>query len=65
MQAARTQQKFVVDKRGRRSAVILPLREYEQLLEDLHDLAVVAERRNESPIDLAELKRRLRRRAPV
>ncbi len=65
MQSASTRQKFVVDQKGRRSAIILPLREYEQLMEDLHDLAVVAERRKEVPIDLADLKRRLKRRAPV
>ena len=55
----------MVDKKGKRSAVVLPLRDYEQLLEDLHDLAVVAERRDETSIDLAEIKRRLKRRAPV
>ncbi|HEV8594450.1 MAG TPA: type II toxin-antitoxin system Phd/YefM family antitoxin [Thermoplasmata archaeon] len=65
MQSASTRRKFVVDQKGRRSAVILPLREYEQLMGDLHDLAVVAERRKEVPIDVAELKRRLNRRAPV
>ncbi len=57
--------RFLVDGKGRRSAVVLPLEDYEQLLEDLHDLAVVAERRNETPIDIAEIKRRLKRRAPV
>ncbi len=65
MQAARAQQRFVVDEKGRRSAVILSMRDYEKLMEDLHDLAVVAERRKEVPIDLAELKRRLKKRAPV
>lgn len=39
-------------------AVILPIREYERLLEDLHDLSVVAERRDESPVSLAEMKQR-------
>jgi PHD/YefM family antitoxin component YafN of YafNO toxin-antitoxin module len=52
-------QQFVVDREGRRRAVILPLEEYEQLLEDLHDLAVVAERRDEETISLDEMKRRL------
>ena len=36
-----------------------PSSEYEQLLEDLHDLAVVAERRDDETIDEAELRRRL------
>jgi hypothetical protein len=31
------------------------------LLEDLHDLAVVAERRKETPISLEEMKRRLKK----
>jgi hypothetical protein len=36
------------------------LPESQQLMEDLHDLAVVAERREEKPISLEEMKRRLR-----
>ena len=52
-------EQFIVDERGDRIAVILPLEEYEQLQEALHDLAVVAERRTESTITLEELKKRL------
>ena len=41
--------------------MILPLNEFEQLLEDLEDLAAVAERRHEPSVShsdlLAELKR--------
>ena len=58
MNALREQ--YVVDSEGERIAVILPVKRYEQLLEDLHDLAVVAERREEEPISLEEIKRRLR-----
>lgn len=54
------EQRFVVDRDGNRQAVIIPLKEYEQLMEDLHDLAVVAERRDEEAISLDEMKRRLR-----
>lgn len=52
-------EQFIVDEQGERIAVILSLEEYEQLQEDLHDLAVVAERRTESTITLEELKKRL------
>ncbi|MFH1635044.1 MAG: type II toxin-antitoxin system HicB family antitoxin [Chloroflexota bacterium] len=38
---------YIVDSAGQRTAVILPIQQYELLLEDLHDLAVVAERREE------------------
>ena len=50
---------YQTDAEGRRTAVVLPISEYEQLLEDLHDLAVVAERRDDETIDEAELRRRL------
>ena len=53
-------EQYVVDSDGKRTAVILPIEQYERLLEDLHDLAVVAERREEEPISLEEMKRRLK-----
>jgi hypothetical protein len=57
----RPQGQRVVDRRGRATGVLLPIKAYERLLEDLHDLAVVAERREEKPISLDELKRRFAR----
>lgn len=54
-------EKFVVDSNVRKTGVVLSLKRYEKLLEDLHDLAVVAERRSESTISIAEMKRRLKR----
>jgi len=41
--------------------VILPIEEYEQLLEDLHDLAVIAERRDEATVSFEEVKERLKK----
>jgi len=51
---------FLVDEGGRKTAVVLPVTRYRKLLEDLHDLAVVAERRDEEAISLHEMKRRLK-----
>ena len=51
---------YMVDSKGNRKAVVLPVKQYEQLIEDLHDLAVVAERREEEPISLEEMKLRLK-----
>jgi hypothetical protein len=52
---------YVTNQAGEKTAVILPINEFEELLEDLHDLAVVAERRDDESISheelLAELKR--------
>ena len=53
------QTQFIVDAKGKKTSVILSLRQYQKLLEDLHDLAVIAERRTETPISFDEMKRRL------
>jgi len=53
-------EQYVIDSRGRKTGVLLSLERYERLLEDLHDLAIIAERRDEEPISLEELKRRLK-----
>ncbi|MPZ50351.1 MAG: hypothetical protein GEU75_13805 [Dehalococcoidia bacterium] len=52
-------QQYIIDEQGKKTAVVLPIKDYERLLEDLHDLQVVAERRNESSLSLEELKAKL------
>jgi hypothetical protein len=42
--------KYITDDHGERTAVVLPISDYEKLLEDLEDLAAVAERREEPTI---------------
>ena len=53
------QAQFVVNAQGKKTGVLLSLKQYQKLLEDLHDLVVIAERRNEEPISLEEMQRRL------
>lgn len=52
---------YVSDESGRRTAVLLPVEEYERLLEDLEDLAAIAERRDEPTISHEELVSGLKR----
>jgi PHD/YefM family antitoxin component YafN of YafNO toxin-antitoxin module len=54
-------EQFIVDKEGHKTAVIVPVDEYEELLEDLHDLAIIAERRNEPHLAWNDVKERLKR----
>jgi len=54
------QEQFVVDAKGNRTGVILSMKRYQKLMEDLHDLAVVVERRAEKPVSLEEMKRQLK-----
>ena len=53
------QTKFLVDKDGRRTHAVMPIKAYEALLEDIHDAAVVIERRKEGSISIAKLKKQL------
>lgn len=52
---------FVTDGAGKRTGVLLPIHEYKELLEDLGDLAVAAERRDEPTVSHEELVAELRR----
>ncbi|MEK6681981.1 MAG: hypothetical protein AABY79_08465 [Nitrospirota bacterium] len=51
---------FIIDESGVKKAIILLMEDYEELLEDIHDLAVIAERKDEPSISLDELKKRLK-----
>ena len=57
---SKTRGQYIVDENGKKTAVVIPMEEYQRLLEDLHDLTVVAERRHEPTISFDELRRRLR-----
>ncbi|HEX8561194.1 MAG TPA: hypothetical protein VF668_24080 [Pyrinomonadaceae bacterium] len=52
---------YITNSDGEKTAVVVPIAEFEELLEDVGDLAAVAERREEATIShdelLAELKR--------
>ena len=54
------QAKYITDDNGEKIAVVLPIEEFENLLEDLNDLAVLAERREEATIPFDEVMERLK-----
>ncbi|HEX7319256.1 MAG TPA: hypothetical protein VF399_02725 [bacterium] len=55
------EKKYIVDDKGRKSAIIVPIEKYEELLEDIHDLAIVAERRDEETVSFYDLKKKLKK----
>ncbi len=57
--ANKLKEQYIVNKSGKKTAVILPVDEFEELLEDLHDLSVIAERKNEPSISHSEVKKQL------
>ncbi len=57
-----SRERYVTDRKGKRTGVVLSIKRYSRLIEDLHDFAVVAERRDEKPMTADDLKKRLHKR---
>jgi len=55
-------EKFIIDDKGKRKAVILDIKLYQEVLEDLEDLRLLAERKNEATSSLQEVEERLKAR---
>jgi PHD/YefM family antitoxin component YafN of YafNO toxin-antitoxin module len=54
-------EEYITDNKGKKTAVILPIKAYEEMVEDLHELSVVAERKNEPTMSFGEIKKRLKK----
>ena len=54
------QAQYITDDKGKKTAVILPIEEFEELLEDIEDLAVLLERRDEPTIPFDEVIAKLK-----
>ncbi len=52
---------YITDDKGNKKSVILPIDDFQDLLEDIEDLAAVAERRNETTVSHEELLRELKK----
>ena len=51
---------FITDANGKKMAVILDMKLYQEILEDLEDLRLLAERREEATSSLDEVEQRLK-----
>lgn len=54
-------EQFVIDSKGKKKAAIISIARYRALMEDLHDLAIVAERKNEPSIPIEKFKEKLKK----
>jgi len=52
--------KFITDQQGTKTGVLMDLADYEELIEDLEDLAAIADRRREPSIAHEEFLNQLR-----
>jgi PHD/YefM family antitoxin component YafN of YafNO toxin-antitoxin module len=53
--------KFIVSSGGRKEAVVLDMEDYNAMLEDIEDLKILAERKDEPARPLEEVEKRLKR----
>ena len=53
-------ERFVTDAKGRKKAVIIDIKLYREMLEDLEDLRLLAERKDEATSSLQEVEERLK-----
>jgi hypothetical protein len=51
---------YITDKKGQKKSVILPILDFQELIEDIKDLATVAERRDEPTVSHKELLKELK-----
>jgi|BarGraIncu00222A_1022003.scaffolds.fasta_scaffold60389_3 hypothetical protein len=53
--------RFVTNRKGKKTEVIMKVKDFEELLEDLNDMSIVAERRDEETISHKDLVKDLKR----
>ena len=61
VQISELQAQYVTNEAGEKTAVILPIEEFMELLEDMEDLAILAERRDEPTVSFDVVKNRLKK----
>ncbi|NKQ38444.1 MAG: hypothetical protein HF967_03030 [Methanosarcinales archaeon] len=55
------QEQYIINEMGQKTAVVIPIKEYEELIEDIHDITIITERQDESAITLEEIKYKLKK----
>ncbi len=60
MRANHIKKEFITDSKGEKKAVIIPIEEYIRLIEDLEDLAAIAERRKEPTSSMEDVLKELK-----
>ncbi len=60
MEETNSKRQYIINESGEKKFVVLPIDDYERLLEDVRDLAAIVERRDEPKISLEELENGLK-----
>ncbi len=60
MEETRVKRQYIVNESGKKTFVVLSVEDYRRLMDDIKDLAAIAECRDEPRISLEELERNLK-----
>ncbi len=55
------EQQYLINAKNQKTAIILPITKYKKMMEDIHDLSIIAERKDEPTLSLEEIKKRLKK----
>jgi len=51
---------YITDEDGNKTSVVMPVEEYQEILEDIQDLVAIAERKDEESVSLDKIKKTLK-----
>ncbi len=57
--------RYITDKKGNKKEVVLPIKDFNELIEDLEDLSVIQQRKNERIIKHEDIVKILKINAPL
>lgn len=58
-------EQFLIDDKGKKTAVVIPMKEYEAMLEDLHDLKAAAMRKKDKTVTISDMKTRMKKHGKI
>ncbi|MCP4695916.1 MAG: hypothetical protein GY862_03560 [Gammaproteobacteria bacterium] len=53
--------KYIMDDKGRKSSVVISIADFQELIEDIEDLAAIAERKDEGTVSHKDLLEELKK----
>ncbi len=60
MDSVKKEIRFITDENGNKQSVVIPVETYEEIIEDIRDLAAIAERKDDKTLSLEEVKKNLK-----
>ncbi len=57
--------RYVTDDKGHKTDVLIDIESYEEMIEDIESLALIADSKNETELSIEDVKKKLERRGVI